>query len=114
MGYSTVFTIEVKNAPAGFDVHAEIVKFMQEQGYERFNPFEDACKWYDWQKDMNLFSSRFPDVVFIITGEGEDPKDHWKAYVYNGQHIFCRAKIIYREPTQKELDMLGLSKNLLN
>lgn len=32
-------------------------------------------KWYDFENDMLLLSTRFPDCVFCLEGDGEDGDD---------------------------------------
>ena len=44
----------------------------------------DAQKWYECEDDMCSISAKFPDVVFKITGEGEEWNDKWNMYFVNG------------------------------
>ena len=40
----------------------------------------DTCKWYEHEEEMRQFSKRFPDVVFKLSGEGEESGDIWVKY----------------------------------
>ena len=53
------------------------------------------AKWYDWDKDMLLLSTRFPKAVFCLHGDGEETEDMWDAYFKNGRTQFCHAEISY-------------------
>lgn len=45
----------------------------------------DDWKWYEHQKDMKAISRAFPDVLFTLSGEGEEAEDIWKEYYLNGK-----------------------------
>jgi hypothetical protein len=72
---------------AGYGFAEEIVKY----GYN--------CKWYDWEKDMCLFSASFPEVLFTLEGSGEEKDDIWIAYFRAGKSQICKAKITFDECT---------------
>jgi len=40
--------------------------------------FDEEIKWYDHRKDMLKLSLEFPDVLFTLSGAGEEPGDLWK------------------------------------
>lgn len=65
--------------------------------------FSSPCKWYDWKEDMEDFSLKFPDFLFIVTGNGDSNNDLWKAYFYAGKCIYIPAVITYRTPDKDEL-----------
>jgi hypothetical protein len=51
------------------------------------DPFDDACKWYDHESDMRRVSADMRDVLFIVTGDGEDTGDQWILYALNGELV---------------------------
>lgn len=44
---------------------------------------------------MMRLSSRIPDVLFSLHGEGESQEDLWNAYYLNGKMQHCPADIYY-------------------
>ena len=60
-------------------------------------PFYDACKWYNHSEHMIQVSKKYPDAVFILSGEGEESGDLWKKYYKNGREQLAKAKITYDE-----------------
>ena len=58
----------------------------------------DEMKWYDHNYDMLEISKMFPDITFILYGEGEDHDDLWRAYYRNGEMEVVTARIIFDEP----------------
>lgn len=54
----------------------------------------EPCKWYNYKEDMIAFSKRFPDILFELTGYGEESEDIWIAWFKNGSYYRENAKII--------------------
>lgn len=66
-----------------------------------FSP-EDEAKWYDHTYDMVKISKLFPDVIFQLSGEGEERDDMWHEYFHNGESEECRGHIVYDKPAYIE------------
>jgi GH35 family endo-1,4-beta-xylanase len=58
----------------------------------------DETSWYDYMDDMKYLSEQFPDVTFILDGDGEDKDDLWRAYFKNGRAVKVHARITYDRP----------------
>jgi hypothetical protein len=54
---------------------------------------EERCKWYDYAVDMGLFSLKYPNILFTLSGEGEESGDIWKAYFLNGKMQLAKAEV---------------------
>lgn len=62
----------------------------------------DACKWYDHAEDMKALSKTLPNVLFTLSGEGEESGDVWRKYFLNGKMQTAKA-VITVAPFKKEL-----------
>lgn len=62
-----------------------------------------TIKWYEHEKDILAISRRFPKILFILEGEGEDSGDIWKKYFKNGKIQVCKAKITFDEFDESKL-----------
>lgn len=76
--------------------------------YSHGNSYYAVETWYEWESDMCLLSSRFPEVFFILSGKGDDSEDMWIAYFVAGKKQVCRANITYDDfdPLKLEEDPL--------
>ena len=90
MGYYTRFELEVISDG---DYETDYEEVVREQ--VNYNPFIEETKWYDFEKDMREVSKQHPNVLFELSGEGEENGDLWKAYFKDGKMQMCKAKIEY-------------------
>lgn len=67
--------------------------------------YSDNLKWYEWKEDMKQLSSEWPNVLFILEGDGEESGDMWKAWFRNGRSYKLEAKIVF-ETAKVDLDTL--------
>jgi hypothetical protein len=63
----------------------------------------DSCKWYEHEEDMRKLSALFPDVLFTLSGEGEESGDIWKMYVKGGKSHSVSAEIVLPEFDETKL-----------
>ena len=64
---------------------------------------DDSMKWYEWESDMLTLSSEFPEMEFVLYGEGEERDDNWRAFFKNGECVYQQAHMYYDpEPVFKE------------
>lgn len=102
MGYYTSHTLEVIGGDH-LDKDWEI-EISNTTDYADYNIFEgEEIKWYACDEDMKSFSAGYPDVVFIVYGEGEESGDLWKAYYKNGKMQRELAVITYGEFDESKL-----------
>lgn len=57
--------------------------------------FWDEIKWYDHDEDMKELSVYFPGYVFVLTGQGEDHDDSWRAFYHRGVSEISQARMVY-------------------
>lgn len=63
----------------------------------------ESCKWYDSHTELGEFSKKYPNWLFVLTGEGEESGDLWKKYYLNGKVQEAKAQIIFDEFDEKKL-----------
>lgn len=97
MGYYTAYKLEIED-----DDDNQIIGRLREENEEASYALdengdaEESCKWYEHNEDLIEFSTRFPEHLFTLHGEGEEAGDLWRAYFKNGKSEECRAEITYR------------------
>lgn len=112
MGYYTYFTMEARdtttNAPLSAEKEKEICKRLWEiskdaiyEGDHFWDCLGDTLKWYDHHDDMITLSKEFPEVMFMLEGEGEERDDNWRLFVQNGEWEICHGKICFEAPSEK-------------
>lgn len=119
MGYYTYYNLSIKNDDEvsierqreaslyllkdfGFSPITE--KYHKERIEKSLYPFDwisdDSMKWYDYERDMINLSKEFPEVIFVLYGEGEEREDIWRSFFKNGKCVHQAAHIYYDpEPT---------------
>lgn len=104
MGYYTNFCLYIENVPGTSESINDLEKTLIEDEIDKMGVFEwgsaddgytGYLKWYDHSEDMCLLSARFPEVLFHLAGNGDDPEDLWEAWFLNGAMQYCPAKITY-------------------
>jgi hypothetical protein len=118
MGYFTNYNLnyrlEADDSRHIYEVEEEIHKAMEEfepqsgntrSGWLRdvYNDNTDSTKWYNHEDEMREFSKQFPDVIFELSGEGEESGDLWTKYFKGGKMQKCQAKIVIPPYDAREL-----------
>lgn len=73
--------------------------------YEDF--FLEEMKWYEHNEDMCALSEKFPNVLFQLSGWGEDNGDIWVEWYYRGKSERVNAEIVFRDPDWNQLGIEG-------
>jgi hypothetical protein len=58
----------------------------------------DTMKWYGYNDDMLELSRDWPNVLFELTGEGEESGDLWRAFYRNGKFVKVEGVVAYDIP----------------
>lgn len=63
-------------------------------------------KWYNHNEHMIEVSKQFPDITFILDGEGEEHGDIWRKYYCNGEWEGVNAEITFPKPHNEKFKNL--------
>ena len=94
MGYMTFYTLVVGGEGQEIsDGRREEILAWLEHDESFSSELEDLhesgmsgyTKWYEHDQDMLRLSRTFPEVFFVLWGEGEEPEDLWKSYYLDGR-----------------------------
>lgn len=98
MGYYSNFKLETENT----DLISEFRSICDHAEYAITDNGEtrQQTKWYDAIDDLGKFSTLHPNDMFILSVEGEDSGDLWKAYAKNG--VVQKAKAVITYPSIDE------------
>ena len=100
MGYYTIFKLSAKDSEITDDMKKEL-STINSYYFDNMNLIDELvegwfeAKWYDYVDNMKMLSLRFPTIVFILEGDGEENDDMWVAYFMNGKVQYEKAKITY-------------------
>ena len=100
MGYYTTFKLSVKDSEITDNIKNEL-SIINRDYFDNMDNIDELiegwfeAKWYDYIDDMKMLSLKFPTIVFILEGDGEENDDMWVAYFMNGKVQYEKAKITY-------------------
>ncbi len=103
MGYYTRYTLEVEYPTEmsrrlyELAIRAETTSYDYSLG-DLMDDQTDTIKWYDWEKEMIAFSLKYPNVLFVMTGVGEEHPDVWRAWIRNGRSVSTKATFTFETP----------------
>lgn len=104
MGYNTTYKLKwycEKKSKTTWDDISDEIKLRQDADGDFFYAVDsvgrsqDSCKWYEHEKEVSAFSKIYPDVLFKLSGEGEESGDIWKKYFKNGKVQTCRVVMTF-------------------
>lgn len=132
MSYYTYFELTAMNMPNGDYVSNKVEDSIMRELYPKFYSVsaqedieaneieadedgfisfavleEDNFKWYDHERDMLEISRKYPDVLLILHGTGEEHDDIWIKYFMNGDVQVAPGRIEYDEFDPTYFDLLG-------
>lgn len=105
MGYYTTHELEIKENRSELTyeevreltirklTELDVIDYALDENLESY----DAVKWYEHKTNMAKLSTEVKDVLYMLSGEGEENCDMWKEYWINGMCHRCQAEIVYPE-----------------
>ena len=106
MGYYTYYTLKIKDSiiDSSYVINElreenEDAKYaLDNEGYS-----QDEAKWYNAEEDIREFSKKYPEVLFILEGQGEESDDVWRTYIQNGKSHSVSGVIKFKAFNKKLL-----------
>lgn len=104
MGYYTYYNLTLENASREQAKKVEdrlkemdIIDDILDEMYDSDGYFSscDSAKWYEHEEDIGKLSMEFPEVHFVLQGEGDNRDDIWEKHFINGRIQRCHAEIVY-------------------
>lgn len=103
MGYRTFYNLFIKDVQ-GNDIPENTKHEIIDDLRENYNDAADAINDEgqgemdtNWENDadMNEFSLKYPNMVFEVSGTGDDAEDRWSTYYKNGKMQHCPVEFVY-------------------
>lgn len=102
MGYYTWYNLEIEPTPDPehpvWDEMVDddtLVKDIVTDGYDG--------KWYENEAELTMLSIKYPSLLFIVDGSGEDSGDVWREYFKDGKH-FMACQPDWEPPEYKDIE----------
>ena len=118
MGYMTFYTLVIGDE--GQEIsdrrREEILDWLEhdQNFHTELEDFHESgmngyTKWYEHDQDMLRLSQAFPEVLFVLWGEVEEPEDLWKCYYLGGRVQEAPARVEYLSFDPDELVDYGVT-----
>lgn len=108
MGYNTKFSLEISGVEGLTDRQKEsLYKERVDKDYTDIGAIYteqvEEVRWYDYLQDLDRISAKYPNVLFQLTGWGEETGDYWRTWFRNGRHVSVDATFPEVDLTQLPL-----------
>ena len=94
MKYYTRHELEVQQGSNDLIQELRLDYASAEYAIDRNGNTKNTATWYEHEADMKLFSSKHPEALFMLSGEGQG-LDLWRQYYKNGKVQHCKGVITY-------------------
>lgn len=107
MGYYTRFKLTLPQVnvivlPEVVDIISRRISEISRY-YIEIDQDTQEIKWYDHDDDMKQLSKQYPNVLFLLSGVGEESLDLWQTYYQNGKKQVCEAKIKFESYDERKM-----------
>jgi hypothetical protein len=102
MGYNTRYSLRLQRMGLSDDeILKDLCKSVESAEFAVCDG--EPMAWYEHEEKLLEFSKRYPQVLFILDGKGDDAGDVWRKYFMNGKVQVTRAEIRLEEFDPKKL-----------
>ena len=104
MGYYTQHALKAFNSEFIENFEEELAQVLEDiSGYDYEEIQGDEIKWYTQDENMLQLSKMYPDVIFELTGNGEEKEDIWRTYYKNGKKQEVNVQIVFESYDESKL-----------
>ena len=107
MAYLTYYCLRIESpTPAEHEHALTTLRESSENAQEALTADGSPWEWWAWyehEDDMRQLSTRFPDMLFILSGKGEENEDIWVKYFKGGRMQVSYATIILDKFDERKL-----------
>lgn len=103
MGYNTRYELDVTSTHPYLELNPvkrdEIIAYLRKANENASycltdnGDTSDSGKWYEHEAELKAFSKLYPNLLFTLSGEGEENDDMWKKYFLDGKVQIAKAVI---------------------
>lgn len=99
MGYYTEYELQLEDTDSPIKIIDTFRKDcpLAKVAFDGNGEFNTDIKWYSHKEDLLNISKKYPEVLFILEGVGDNADDVWRLYARNGKSFRAMAKLIYPE-----------------
>lgn len=102
MGYYTEFELEILEGDDNVTDYEQEISDIAEYNH----CFQHEIKWYNYQENMIEYSKKHPDVLFLLSGKGEESSDLWREYFEDGKTYRVLGKVVFEDFKKESLKKL--------
>lgn len=98
MGYNTKYAISVRcNNSASVIANVRMGSVQAACAIDSQGNPSEGVTWYDHERELRTASLWCKDVLFTLTGYGEESGDAWRKYFMNGKMQMAKAVIAFQD-----------------
>lgn len=102
MSFKTYYSIDIEGDCNFFEILSHLKKRFENAKFA-FGDFGEANNELNWdslEEDMEAFSTSYPNLVFIVYGQGEGNENEWRMFFKNGRREIQHSLTVYPDPPE--------------
>ncbi len=99
MGYYTRYSLSCPEEDGDIEIaHISNIRYTWDEAkyaLDEDGDCADETKWYSHEDHLIEYSRAKPNILFTLTGIGEQPDDLWVKYFRSGRFQIAKSKIVH-------------------